>query len=341
MPQASPQSPNVDPERRAAVQRLHRTIPVIDGHCDAARDRDAGEPRSEASPARRVDLARVGQGGLSGLVLALGVRPSQYGGPAHAILRQYETLMAELDDASQPAALCTSAEATERAHAAGRLAVILGLDGGEALEGDLDLLHTYYHLGVRIIAPVWWRTNELGGGASDDPEPPGLTPLGRQVVREMGSLGMLLDVAHLPERGFWDALECADGRPVICSHARLRGAGVAGTDAPGDLSDEQVKALAGTGGVLGIDVARRDLNGADPALSELARSFARAADLVGAEHVGFGNGCGGRQPGAWGAEVSGLPRLTSALLDGGFTERALLGILGGNFLRVFRAAWNG
>jgi len=341
MPRASSESPNFNPERRAIVQRLHCTIPVIDGHCDAARDGDTRGRRTEASTARPVDIAGVLQAGLGGLVCALGVRPSQYGGPAHAVLRQYDTLMGELDAASQLAALCPSAAAIERTYAAGKLAVILGLDGGEALEGDLDLLHTYYHLGVRIIAPVWWWTNELGGGACDDPEPSGLTSFGRQVVREMVGLGMLVDVAHVPERGFWDALECADGRPVICSHAGVRGAVGAGTDAPGNLTDEQIKALAGTGGVLGIDVSRTDLKGADSTLSKLVRSFAHATDLVGAEHVGFGNGCGGAHPGAEAADIGGFPRLTGALLDGGFAERELLGMLGGNFLRVFRAAWGG
>ncbi len=339
MPPLLSDLPGSTPERRAAVQRLHRSAPVIDGRCDAVQDGCARACRTEAPAARRVDVSRVLRQGTGGLVFALGVRPSQYGGPAHAILRQYETLMRELEASPGQAAMCTSSAAIEQAHAAGKLAAILSLEGGEALEGDLDLLHTYYHLGVRIIGPVRCRSNELGGGACDDPEPSGLTPFGRQVVREMAGLGIIADTAHLPEHGFRDALECADGRPVICSCAGVRGALDTGQDSPRTLADDQIRALAATGGVLGIDMSQRGPTDAGAILPETVRSFRHAADLVGAEHVGFAGCCGGARPGAGAGDAGTVPRLTSALLDAGFAERELLGILGGNFLRVFREVW--
>ncbi len=338
MLQAFPHLPDLDTERRAAVHRLHRSVPVIDCHSDALQDVCAGRRRLvEASTVGYVDIPRALKAVLGCQVFALAVRPPQYGGPAHAILRQYETLMRELEAAPKQATLCRTAAAIEQAHAAGKLAAVLSLKGGEALEGDIDLLHTYYHLGVRMIGPVWLWTNELGGGACENAEPSGLTVFGRHVVREMVRLGITIDTAHLPKEAFWDILECTDGRSVICSHADVCGPVTIAKRSSRNLADEQIKALAGTGGVLGISISQPCLQ--DMGLPDLVRTFAHAADLVGPEHLGFGSGCDGARPPEGLEDISRLPRLTSALLDAGFTESELLGILGGNFLRVFRAVW--
>ncbi len=337
---AFPHLTDLSSERRDTLWRLHRRVPVIDCHCDAIQDVRKGKRRlAEASATGHVDFPRALDGGLGCQVFALAVLPPDYGRPAHEFLKQHEAMMCEIEAANDRVQLCTTTDAIEQAHAAGKLAAVLSIEGGEVLEGDLDLLHTYYHLGVRMLGPVWFWKNELGGGTWEDPEPSGLTPFGREVLREMSRLGMVIDTAHMTEKGFWDALECAEGRPVICSHAGVRNVVNTGKYNTRNLWDDQIKALAQTGGVLGIIFSKFCLDNFDATIPDLVRFFTRAAELAGPEYIGFGSDYDGTRPPAGLEDISGLPRLTSALMDAGFTEPELVGILGGNFLRVFRQVW--
>lgn len=159
----------------------------------------------------------------------------------------------------------------------------------------------------------------------------------------MNRLRMLVDVAHATERTFWDALETSEA-PVICSHTscRVMVKGFA-THAPSRyLSDEQMKGLAAQGGVLGIFFsANRELDDDNADAADLARFIAHAASVCGPTHVGLGSDLHGGYPPHSLEDIRGLPNLTSALIDLGFTDAELAGILGGNWLRVFRKVLDG
>jgi membrane dipeptidase len=153
----------------------------------------------------------------------------------------------------------------------------------------------------------------------------------------MNELGIVVDTAHLPPTAFYDTLEVSE-RPVICSHTSCRSL-VKALDGHAEgryLSDDQMKELAAQGGVLGIFFsANQELADPDADVHALARFFAHAAEVAGPEHVGMGSDFDGGFPPPGLEDVRGLPNLTSALID----DTEILGILGGNWMRVFREVW--
>jgi membrane dipeptidase len=139
------------------------------------------------------------------------------------------------------------------AQQARKLAVLMGVEGGHPLEGDLRMLRTFHRLGVRYMTLTWSNTNELGDSSGDAEKPGvahhgGLTPLGRQAVGEMNRLGMLVDVSHVADKTFFDAIEVSKA-PVIASHSSCR----ALTNHPRNMTDEMLKAVARNGGVVMVN----------------------------------------------------------------------------------------
>jgi membrane dipeptidase len=236
------------------------------------------------------------------------------------------------------ALLATTAADIERAHREGQVAVMMIIEGAEGIDGDLDLLHVYHEMGVRSMGLTWMYRNTVAEGNWEDTGA-GVSAFGRQAIREMNQLRWLVDIAHATEKTFWDALDASDA-PPICSHTSCRAlVKDFHTHAPSRyLSDEQMKALAAKGGVLGIFFsANRELDDDDADAASLARFIAHAASVCGAEHVGLGSDYDGGFPPHGLEDVRGLPNLTSALIDLGFSDDEVIGILGGNWLRVFRA----
>ncbi len=343
------------PDRQEHVMRLHRQAPVIDCHNDsliAVLNGDAHyNPLKHRPPRpRRLwehgasghwDFPRALAAGQSGQVTNLLV-PRVKEDPCKSILKAYRQLQLDLAAAPHMALLATTAAAIEQARHEGKVAVILTIEGGEGLEGDLDLLHVYHQLGVRSLGLTWMYRNALAEGNWED-SGAGMTSFGRAVIREMNALRMLVDVAHATEQTFWDALE-ASSAPVICSHTSCRSlVKDFHTHAVSRyLSDEQMKAIASQGGVVGIFFsANRELDDDAADATDLARFIAHAATVCGPAHVGLGSDFDGGHPPHGLEDMRGLPNLTNALIDLGFSDAELVGILGGNWLRVFRMVWGG
>ncbi|MGQ0571909.1 MAG: dipeptidase [Armatimonadota bacterium] len=344
----------VTPERLEHVMRLHRQAPVIDCHNDSLQAVLKGDTRYNvlrhrpASPRRlwqkgdsgHWDFPRALEAGQAGQMTNLLVPWVKDGPYVRSILKSYRQLQADLVAAPHLALLATTAADIERAHREGKVAVLLAIEGAEGIDGDLDLLHVYYQLGVRSMGLTWMYRNAVAEGNWEDTGA-GLSAFGRQVVREMNGLRMLVDVAHATERTFWDALETSEAT-VICSHTSCR-AMVKDfhTHARSRyLSDEQMKALSAQGGVLGVFFsANRELNDDAADAAALARFVAHATTVCGPAHVGLGSDLDGGFPPHGLEDIRGLPNLTSALIDLGFSDAELLDILGGNWLRVFRTVW--
>ena len=251
------------------------------------------------------------------------------------------------------------ASGTGDAHEAkrsGRLAVTFDLEGTEPLDGELALLEAFYELGVRTVLIAYNLRNRAGGGCHDDPEV-GLTPYGRDLVRELNELGILVDATHCSLRTTFDLFELSSA-PVVFSHSVPAGVKAHARN----VSDAQMRACAATGGVVGINGLGIFLGDNDASTKALVRAVDYAVTVVGAEHVGLGLDYVFDQEElrtdleqhpdvfpADGGYADGLPQfvsplqlreLTAELLRLGYSEPDVRAILGGNFLRVASLVWH-
>jgi len=194
-----------------------------------------------------VDIPRMKAGGLTAAFFSIWV-DSRYG-PGSAFQRALDLISAVkiLADSNRDVELATNADAVRAAAARGHVAALLGVEGGHAIENSLEKLDSLYALGVRYMTLTWNNGNDWAGSATDPRRAGALTAFGKQVVRRMNELGMLVDVSHVSDSTFWDVI-ATSSRPVIASHSACR----ALAHHPRNLTDEQLRALARTGGLVGI-----------------------------------------------------------------------------------------
>lgn len=205
------------------------------------------------------------------------------------------------------------------------IAGILGVEGAHVLEGDLANLQQLFDAGVRIVAPTHFFDNAIGGSMHGI-DKGGLSELGRAMIREMESRGMLLDLAHASSTLIKDALALST-RPVIVSHTGVRGT----CDNNRNLSDAQLRAIAATGGVVGIGYWDTAVCGKDAAA--IAAAIAYAVEKIGAKHVALGSDFDGAVPVPF--DTTGLPLIVDALLERGMSEDDIRLVMGENAARVF------
>jgi microsomal dipeptidase-like Zn-dependent dipeptidase len=211
--------------------------------------------------------------------------------------------------------------------AAGVTAGLLGIEGAQVLEGRLANVDVLADAGFRMMAPTHFFDNEVGGSAHGI-EKGGLTPLGREVVKRMEQLGMLVDLAHGSPRTIADVLAMAT-RPVVVSHTGVKGT----CDNRRNLSDPELRGVARTGGVVGIGYWDAAVCGTD--VEAVARAIRHAVAVAGADHVGLGSDFDGAVTTPF--DTTGLPLVTQALLDAGLSEDDVSKVMGGNVRRVLLA----
>lgn len=211
-----------------------------------------------------------------------------------------------------------------RDEASNTIAGLLAIEGLHALDGDLANVDVLYDAGYRMMAPVHLFDNKLGGSASGT-DKGGLTDFGRQVVQRLDTLGILIDLAHASSPLIDDVLALTE-RPVVVSHT-----GVQGTcPGPRNLSDDQLRRLAATGGVIGIGYWPGAV--CEGGIDAIVRAMRYTADLVGIDHVALGSDFDGTVETPF--DTSGLAQLTEALLEAGFSEDEIRQIMGGNVRRL-------
>ena len=387
----------VSEDLRSRAAALHRESLVLDGHNDIASfwmiddgfdlGMDGDEP-GDRSPwvhwifpwlpapgaperiATQTDLARVRRGGLDAQFFSVWVSPGHYdpeasgtgrsSARAHAIL---DVIHAQAGQHPDRLELAVSAEDVRRIAAEGKLAVLLGIEGGHAIESDLATLRDFYERGVRYMTLTWsfthaWADSSGGSGQGDaEPRHGGLSEFGETVVREMNDLGMLVDVSHVSDEAFWDVIEVTRV-PVIASHSSVRALAAN----PRNLSDDMLRAIAANGGVvmicfMAMMIDPDAVTSARFALDLLlhgGRSGASVADVVdhidhvvrvaGVEHIGLGSDFDGSPERFFPAglsDVGDFPNLTLELLRRGYTPEQIRLIMGENVLRVLSAAEQG
>jgi membrane dipeptidase len=344
----------------AEVAEVHRTALLIDTHNDVTsetvRGLDIGPRRAKG----HTDLVRLREGGVGAVFFAAYVSGSYVEGnraPRRA-LEMIDTIRHDIV-ARHPNdfALATTADEILAARKEGKIAALIGIEGGHAIEDSLRLLRDYYALGVRYMTLTHSNSNLWADSSGDQRKPHnGLSARGKQVVREMNRLGMMVDISHVSDRTFRDAL--AESRaPVFASHSSCR----ALSNIARNMSDEMIVAMAKKGGVIQINFGCEFLSqkSADtstwtnPALkavqpkpeivpATLADAVAHIRHVVriaGIDAVGIGSDYDGVGCVPIGLEDnSKFPALTRALLETGFAAADIRKIYGENMLRVMRAA---
>lgn len=357
--------------------RIHRSAILVDGHCDTPfRLLRHGLHLEDSDPTAQVDLNILLESGITASFFVSYVPPYRAGrGAAEYALAQIDRIHSEVQRNSEHLDLVIDASGIETAHRAGRVAVLIGVEGGHAIEDSLDVLDRLYRRGTRYMTLTHVNTNNWADSSGDEERHGGLTEFGRSVVRRMNEIGMIVDISHVSDQTFEQVLDTSRV-PVIASHSSCR----ALTNHKRNLTDDMLRALGRAGGVCMINffsafisehVARalrsapsRDRPqseeseeipddrgdwdayvswfstiGARPAtLDDVVDHIVHAIEVAGVEHVGIGTDFDGVPdlPQELGT-ARAMPLLTQRLLDRGLDERAIRLVYGENFLRVFRS----
>jgi membrane dipeptidase len=351
-------------------------VPVFDGHNDMVLKLAAAGPNRlqlwlDGIGAGHMDLPRMRAGGFAGGLFAVWVPSPETGDLAELEqlmnAESYDLALPDLIEhpAAQPVAVkmlghllwlerasqgalrwCRSVAEIDQAMANGVIAGVLHFEGAEAIGPDLDALHLFHRIGLRSLGLVWSRPTIFGHGVpfrfpSGPDTGPGLTALGRDLVRECNQLRIAIDLSHLNEAGFWEVAKLSDA-PLIASHSNAHAICASSRN----LTDRQLKAIGDSGGIAGLNLATCFLRpdgreSPDMTLDPVKRHIDHMLRLAGEDHVGIGSDFDGATVPQDIAGVQGLPVLIGAMRDMGLGEALVTKIARGNWLRVLWQTWGG
>jgi len=347
-------------------------VPIFDGHNDTLLHVLGDHPRPRRDFFKRndsghIDLPRAHEGGFAGGFFAAYTMadPGTGGHPADYERTESDTRLPppvgqyfalnmtmslaaalfrmESQSDGRFKVVRTVAE-LRRCFSEGTVAAIFHVEGAEAIDAQLNSLEVLYQAGLRSLGLVWSRPNIFAEGVpfgfplSPDTGP-GLTGLGRELVRECNRRGILVDLSHLNEKGFWDVAGITDA-PLVATHSNAHAVSASARN----LTDRQLDAIKDSGGIVGVNFAvsfTRPDGGrdADTPLESLATMFDYLCERIGVEHVAFGSDFDGTTIPAALGDVAGLPRLVDALRAKGFSEPDLRRLGTENWLRILDATW--
>ena len=360
------------------ARALHRRAIIVDGHCDTPyrllrRNVHMDEHDTEA----QLDLRTLEASGITASFFAAYVPPFYAGRGAAAFAhRMIDIIHAEAARLPEKVTLCDSAEGIRTAKRDGKVALMIGVEGGHAIEDSLDILRDLYSRGSRYMTLTHVNTNNWCDSSGDQPKHGGLTDFGRDVVRTMNDLGMIVDISHVSDDAYAHVLETTRV-PVVATHSSCR----AICNHPRNMTDDMLRALARNGGVCMINffsafisdevaqvmarATKRDRKPGAGGTEEVPNDSAdwdsylewftsigcpqatidqvvdhimHAANVAGVDHVGIGSDFDGVPALPLGLQdASGLPGITERLLARGMSETDIEKILGLNFLRVLDA----
>jgi membrane dipeptidase len=345
---------------------------VFDGHNDVLlrlllSGRNEGSSFFERGEKGHIDLPRAREGGLSGGFFAIFVpadlnavpdprtvvdttKPSPLPAPldpayALTVSMAMSALLFRLEArAAGQMKVVRDAGELETCLSSGVLAAIMHFEGAEPIDPGLDSLEVFYRAGLRSLGPVWSRPNAFGNGVPfafpGSPDTgPGLTPEGRELVRACNRLGILVDLSHLNERGFWDVAGLSTA-PLVATHSNAH----ALCPSTRNLTDKQLDAIKESDGMVGVNLAvaflREDgKNDANTPVEVIVRHIDYLVDRLGIDQVGFGSDFDGATISREIGDAAGLPVIMSALRKRGYDDAALRKLAHENWLRVLRKTW--
>jgi membrane dipeptidase len=347
-------------------------MPVFDGHNDVLlrlMRRRGGHPERaflEGENVGHLDWPRMRAGGMAGGFFAIFV-PSQddpgvdemmakphYDVPlppeleltgAQKVTLHMASILTRIERASEGGVkICRTASELRRCIDTGVLATIMHIEGAEAIDPEFHMLDVLYDAGLRSIGPVWSRSNIFGHGVpfrypSSPDTGPGLTDHGRELVKACNRLGVMIDLSHLNEKGFWDVAQLSSA-PLVATHSNVH----AICTHSRNLTDKQLAAIRESRGMVGVNFAtafirpdgRRDAN---TSLEDLIRHIDYLIEHVGVDGVGFGSDFDGATIPAAIGDARGMPRLVDAMRRHGYDDALLRGICYENWAGVLERTW--
>ena len=232
---------------------IHRRAIIVDMHADTTqRLVDEDVDLAQRLPDGHFDAVRAREGGLDAQFFSIWVEPELFGGGGERAVKRADVQIEAVRNLTtkhpETWELATTAADVRRIAASGKIAALMGMEGGYAIDEKIENVGRYYQMGVRYLSPAWSVSTSWAGSSGDEAgKTRGLNDFGKQVIREMNRLGMMIDVSHLSDRAFWDIVNTST-RPVIATHSGCRGI----TDVPRNLTDDMIVALAKTGGVVNV-----------------------------------------------------------------------------------------
>ena len=362
------------------ARKLHREVPLIDGHNDypwELRERAQRDFRkldiSKPQPSVMTDIARLRAGGVGGQFWSVYV-PVELAGQSAvtATLEEIDTVHRMIRQYPETFELALTADDVERIFKSGRIASLIGMEGGHSIDNSIAALRMFYRLGARYMTLTHSKNTDWADSATDDPRFGGLSPFGEEIVREMNWLGMLVDLSHVSPDTMTDAIRVSEA-PVIFSHSSAR----ALNDVPRNVPDDVLQLLQKNGGVVmvtfvpgflsprvaawtklqtaeqtrlaqlhpndqaavarGVDTWTRANPAPRALVSDAADHIDHIRQVAGIDHIGLGGDFDGITSVPEGLEdVSKYPSLTAELLRRGYKDDDIKKILGLNVLRVMR-----
>lgn len=337
------------------ARALHENAVVVDAHNDLPvllllRNRELGDQGAARYWSERwVPEARAG--GVDVQVLPIYVAPEVAEASLRSTLLQLETI--EREAAQTPeVALCRTGAEIDAALAGGRIALLVALEGTPGIGADVELFPVFHRLGVRMVSFTHWSRALLAEGSADEETGSRLPAAGVRAVAELERLGIILDVSHLAAPSVDHVLDLATG-VVVATHSCAR----ALRDHHRNLSDEHLRGIAATGGVIGMNVLPTFVDAEEPTLDRVADHIEHIAETAGIDHVGLGpdflreyvdaiypqydeffrfGGVDMKRTVPGLARERDLPNLTERLVERGWPEPDIRKLLGENWLRVFR-----
>ena len=346
------------------AENLHRSSLVVDTHIDTLTHIVSRQPDFGTwLDVGHVDIPRLRAGGVGAAMFAIWVDDDLYDdvGSLKYVMQGIDAMRRTVSEYSHVLEVAYTGNDIERIYLEGRIAVLLTIEGGNAISSDLSVLRELHRAGIRSITLTWQYATAWCDSCNDEPHG-GLTDMGKDIVKEMGQIGMLPDVSHISDKAFYDVLEVSEG-PVFASHSSCRSL----QDAKRNMTNDMILALGQSDGVININFASPFIGGPDhppfvPLLNperslfrdqferihkpdgkpgapidRLLDHFDLAVKLAGVDHVGIGSDYDGVSSVPVGLEdISRLPNLTRGLLNRGHDETAVKKILGSNNLRLFK-----
>lgn len=329
------------------VKAITKSAILIDTHNDIPSFTIDGADIGN-SPKTYTDINRLRKGGVGAIFFSVFVDAKYINGnhAANRTLQMIDTVYHDIIDRYPDTfVLALTANDVVRAHRQHKIAGLMGIEGGHAIEDSPRLLRDYYRLGVRYMTLTHFNTNNWADSSGDINDPKvqhhnGLTPPGKDIVREMNRLGMMVDISHVSDKTFYDALETSQS-PLIASHSSAR----AVTNVPRNMTDEMIKALAQKGGVIQINIycsfiSQKAADAPKDApvratLDDVVAHIDHVRQVAGIDAIGIGTDFDGIECAPIGLDdVSMFPNLTRALLEKGYSPGDIKKIYGGNTLRL-------
>ncbi|MDD2495304.1 MAG: membrane dipeptidase [Tissierellia bacterium] len=256
---------------------------IFDAHSDLMTDITSRRMSGEKNVFLNRHNAKLTNGGVNALIAVVWMEPINYANSSNRMFQILKNSFAEFYPLENIEFPIRNAKELDTAILNNKMAIILGMEGLEGLEDDPENLYLLYELGLRHASLTWNHENFFATGVKAVEKNKGLTELGKRAIEIMDDLGILIDVSHANEKSFWDIMELSSG-PIIASHSNAYSL----CQAPRNLKDDQIKAIAKTKGVIGINAWHEFIDSANPCVEKLADHVDYIANMIGIDHLAFG-----------------------------------------------------